>query len=200
MMASSDTRMTDTSPFVTAQLHILPFDVIRATITNDLQRFDQNAPIIRSIYGAAVCRLISAMYGVFIEHLAEFGDVVPQSLKTTIVDALTLLQSRGMRIYMSFSWRSTLILHASLCGDVNTLAWVQRNLLTTTTASHPYDSVESRTTTRLLIVIDKSISIHPDSLRWFITNVSNNSGVYRKIYDYAVEVDDQEIINMIDEL
>lgn len=73
------------------QLMHLPFDVIGSIINGNRDVFRQHHTQISTIRRHNVGVILHAIYRVFWIHVLEIDKHISQSLKTTIVDALTLL-------------------------------------------------------------------------------------------------------------
>lgn len=166
------------------QLDHLPFDVIGAILDGNMNVFQQHRIQIRTIRGRNVGMLLYTIYRVFWMHVHEIDKYVSQSLKTTVVDALTLLLENGLHdIDM---WMDALVYYATIHGDTYTLAWIYQRM-----------SRESRFARQnMQRMISKASQIHVDSLKWAIMYISND----KSVYEHTIEQSDQEVADIINSL
>ena len=177
---------------IAAQLRILPFDVLGTTLENNISIFEQNAGAIGALSLSDICSLISCIYVVFREH--TLGSYVPQSLKTTVVDSLVSLMKNGMVLTRIHGWQNMIIVNALTNGDVVTLSWLYHNPAI-------YTSYSGATNAFLSIISTFSFrSIHVESLRWLITNISRDRKEYLGVQFWAARSNDNEVVAIIDQL
>lgn len=164
-------------------VNTLPFDAIASVIDGDDLIFRQNRNVIAELDNYDMRYLVRTMYRSFSRRVSEIDHHVPQSLKHTIVDAITLLFTNGLS-YVD-TWMLLVVKYAIKHGDIYTLSWVYQG-------KHRFVI----TRRNMIIVMSCANVVHIDSLKWYIENVS----AYKFVYICAILSSSKDVADIINSL